>query len=55
MITLLSAMISGVLTESNPTEEGAAEVSELVQARSCQEFLNSKPFQLLIYIRIANL
>ena len=48
VITLLSAIISGALTESSPTEDGTAEVSELVQERSCQGFLNSKPFLLLI-------
>ena len=41
VIALLSAIISGALTESSATEDGA-EVSELVQARNCQGFLTSK-------------
>ena len=51
VITLLSAVINSVLTEPSSTEDGA-EVSELVQARSCQEFLTSK---LLLYLLIANM
>ena len=54
VITLLSAIISGVLTESmaSSTEDGA-EVSELVQARSCRG-LTSK-LLLLLNITICSL